>query len=109
MGIFNNMARVTKARAEVAVAREKTVEPAAALIARGYEYPLTVLGLAAGSGVLLSSIKVNPLAIPGVSGLVAGGTADIIGKVISMAAGSFLGDFAGNAADAAADAADGTA
>jgi hypothetical protein len=109
MGIFNNMARVTKARAEVAIAREKTVEPAAALIARGYEYPLTVMGLAAGSGVLLSSIKVNPLAVPGVSGLVAGGTADIIGKVISMAAGSFLGDFAGTAADATADAADGTA
>lgn len=99
MGIFNSMARVTKARAEVALAREATVQPAAALIARGYEYPLTVLGIAAGSGVLLSSVKLNPLAVPGVSGLVAGGTADIIGKVISMAAGSFLGDFAGDAAD----------
>jgi hypothetical protein len=106
MGIFNSMAKVTKARAEVAIAREQTVQPAAALIAKGYEYPLTVLGIAAGSGVLLSSIKVNPLAVPGVSGLVAGGTADIISKVISMAAGSFLGDFAGDAADATADAAD---
>jgi hypothetical protein len=106
MGIFKSMARVTKARAEVAIAREQTVQPAAALIARGYEYPLTVLGIAAGSGVLMSSIKVNPLAVPGVSGLVAGGTADIISKVISMAAGSFLGDFAGDADDATADAAD---
>ncbi|APG03627.1 hypothetical protein BJI69_06710 [Luteibacter rhizovicinus DSM 16549] len=106
MSIFNSLAKVTKARAEVALAREATVAPAAALIARGYEYPLTVLGIAAGSGVLLSSIKVNPLAVPGVSGLVAGGTADIIGKVISMAAGSFLGDLAGGAADATADVAD---
>jgi len=101
MGIFSSMARVTKARAEVAIARQQTVEPAAALIARGYEYPLTVLGIAAGSGVLLSSVKINPLAVPGVSGLVAGGTADIISKVISMAAGSFLGDLAGGAADVA--------
>jgi hypothetical protein len=101
MGIFNSMAKVTKARAEVALARQQTVEPAAALIARGYEYPLTVLGIAAGSGVLLSSVKINPLAVPGVSSLVAGGTADIIGKVISMAAGSFLGDLAGGAADVA--------
>jgi hypothetical protein len=101
MGIFNSMAKVTKARAEVALARQQTVEPAAALIARGYEYPLTVLGIAAGSGVLLSSVKINPLAVPGVSSLVAGGTADIIGKVISLAAGSFLGDLAGGAADVA--------
>ena len=101
MGIFSSMARVTKARAEVALARQQTVEPAAALIARGYEYPLTVLGIAAGSGVLLSSVKINPLAVPGVSGLVAGGTAEIISKVISMAAGSFLGDLAGGAADVA--------
>jgi hypothetical protein len=101
MGIFNSMAKVTKARAEVALARQQTVEPAAALIARGYEYPLTVLGIAAGSGVLLSSVKINPLAVPGVSSLVAGGTADIIGKVISMAAGSLLGDLAGGAADVA--------
>ncbi len=99
MSIFNSMAKVTKARAEVALARQQTVEPAAALIARGYEYPLTVLGIAAGSGVLLSSVKINPLAVPGVSSLVAGGTADIISKVISMAAGSFLGDLAGGAAD----------
>jgi hypothetical protein len=99
MGIFNSMAKVTKARAEVALARQQTVEPAASLIARGYEYPLTVLGIAAGSGVLLSSVKINPLAVPGVSSLVAGGTADIISKVISMAAGSFLGDLAGGAAD----------
>jgi hypothetical protein len=104
MGIFKSMAKVTQARAEVAIAREATVQPAAALIARGYEHPLTVMGIAAGSGFLLSSVKLNPLAVPGVSGLVAGGTADIIGKVISMAAGSFLGDFAGDAADAAEDA-----
>ncbi|MET0936648.1 MAG: hypothetical protein ABWX83_11690 [Luteibacter sp.] len=106
MGIFSSKAKVAAARAEVALAREATVQPAAALIARGYEHPLTVLGIAAGSGFLLSSVKLNPLAVPGVSGLVAGGTADIIGKVISMAAGSFLGDFVGDAADAADAAAD---
>jgi hypothetical protein len=101
MGIFSSMAKVTEARARVAAARAETVEPAAALIARGYEHPLTVLGLAAGSGFLLSSVKVNPLGVPGVSNLVAGGTADIVGKIVSIAAGSFLGEMASDAADAA--------
>ncbi|MGN6478633.1 hypothetical protein [Luteibacter sp.] len=101
MGIFRSMAKVTEARARVAVARAEAVEPAAALIARGYEHPLTVLGLAAGSGFLLSSVKVNPLGVPGVSNLVAGGTADLVGKIVSIAAGSFLGEMAGDAADAA--------
>lgn len=101
MGIFSSMAKVTEARARVIAARAETVEPAAALIARGYEHPLTVLGLAAGSGFLLSSVKVNPLGVPGVSNLVAGGTADIVGKIVSIAAGSFLGEMASDAADAA--------
>ncbi|MGF6492674.1 hypothetical protein ABIE56_000829 [Luteibacter sp. 621] len=104
MGIFSSMAKVTEARARVVAARAETVEPAAALIARGYEHPLTVLGLAAGSGFLLSSVKVNPLGLPGVSNLVAGGTADIVGKIVSIAAGSFLGEMAGDAADAADEA-----
>lgn len=104
MGIFSSMAKVTEARARVVAARAETVEPAAALIARGYEHPLTVLGLAAGSGFLLSSVKVNPLGVPGVSNLVAGGTADIVGKIVSIAAGSFLGEMAGDAADAADEA-----
>lgn len=105
MGIFRNIAKVTEARARVVVARKQTVEPAAALIARGYENPLTVLGIAAGGGVLLSKVKLNPLAVPGVSGLVAGGTADIIGKVVSMAAGSFLGEMVTGLADDVTDAA----
>lgn len=105
MGIFSSMAKVTEARARVVAARVETVEPAAALIARGYEHPLTVLGLAAGSGFLLSSVKINPLGVPGVSNLVAGGTADIVGKIISVAAGSFLGEMAGDAADVADEAA----
>lgn len=104
MGIFSSMAKVTEARARVAVARAETVEPAAALIARGYEYPLTVLGLAAGSGFLMSNVKINPLGISGVSTLVAGGSADILGKIISIAASSVLGAMAGDAADAADEA-----
>jgi hypothetical protein len=104
MGIFSSMAKVTEARARVAAARAETVEPAAALIARGYEHPLTVLGIAAGSGFLMSKVKVNPLAVPGVSGLVAGGTADLIGRIVSIAAGHFLGDLATGTADAAEEA-----
>lgn len=103
MGIFSSMAKVTEARARVVVAREEAVAPAAALIARGYEHPLTVLGLAAGSGFLLSNVNINPLSVPGVSSLVAGGGADLVGKVISIAASSILGDFAGDGADAAPD------
>ncbi|SEM52152.1 hypothetical protein SAMN02800694_1377 [Luteibacter sp. UNCMF331Sha3.1] len=101
MGIFSSIAKVSEARARVAIAREETVRPAAALIARGYEHPLTVLGVAAGSGFLLSKIKVNPLSVPGVSGIVAGGAADLVTRVISMAAGSVLGDLAVGAADGA--------
>lgn len=101
MGIFQSIAKVTEARARVAAARVETVEPAAALIARGYEHPLTVLGIAAGSGFLLSKVKMNPLAVPGVSGLVAGGTADLIGRIVSIAAGNFLGDLASGTAEAA--------
>lgn len=99
MGIFRNIAKVTEARARVVVARKETVEPAAALIARGYENPLTVLGMAAGGGFLLSNVKLNPLAVPGVSGLVAGGTADIVGRLVSSVAGGFLGDLAGGMED----------
>lgn len=101
MGIFSSIGKVTAARAEVVAARAETVRPAASLIARGYEHPLTVVAVAAGSGFLLSNVKLNPLAVPGVSGIVAGGTADLIARVVSMAAGSFLGDMASEAADVA--------
>lgn len=101
MSIFKSMAKVTAARARVEAAREETVRPAAALIARGYEHPLTVVGLAAGTGFLLSNIKLNPLAVPGMSGVVAGGVADLIARGVSVAAGSFLGDLASDAADVA--------
>lgn len=101
MGIFRSIANVTEARARVVAAREETVRPAAALIARGYEHPLTVVGVAAGAGFLLSNVKLNPLAVPGVSGIVAGGAADLIARGLSIAAGSFLGDLAGAATDVA--------
>jgi hypothetical protein len=102
MGLFANLAAVRKARSDVDTARKQTVEPAAALIARGYENPLTVVGTAAGVGFLLSGVKLNPLAVPGVSGLVASGSADIIGRIVSIATGSFLGEMATGAADAGA-------
>ncbi|MGN6093386.1 hypothetical protein HBF26_07645 [Luteibacter jiangsuensis] len=101
MSVFKSMAKVTAARARVMAAREETVRPAAALIARGYEHPLTVVGLAAGTGFLLSNVKLNPLAVPGMSGVVAGGVADLIARGVSVAAGSFLGDLASDAADVA--------
>ncbi|TCV96490.1 hypothetical protein EC912_102841 [Luteibacter rhizovicinus] len=74
----------------MAAARIETTEPAAALIAKGYEYPLTVMGMAAGAGFLLSNVNVNPLAVPGVSGLITGGASSIIGQVVSLAAGSIF-------------------
>ncbi len=60
--------------------------------------------MAAGSGFLLSKVRLNPLAVPGVTGVVAAGSADLIGKIVSIAAGSFLGEMAGDAADAAEEA-----
>jgi hypothetical protein len=99
MGIFASMGKVTAAKARVKIARTEVVDPAAALIARGYEHPLSVLGVAAGAGFLLSNIKINPLAVPGVSGAVAGGTADIVGQIVSVAAGSLFGNMNNSDAD----------
>ncbi|MBB3226572.1 hypothetical protein FHW69_001162 [Luteibacter sp. Sphag1AF] len=90
MGILSNMAAVTEARARMAVARVETTEPAAALVAKGYEHPLTVMGMAAGVGFFLSNVKMNPLAVPGVSTLVAGGASDLVGQLVSLAAGSLF-------------------
>ncbi|MDF3983014.1 hypothetical protein P3W24_15685 [Luteibacter sp. PPL201] len=103
MGIFSSMAKVTKARAEVVLAREETVAPAASLIARGYEHPLTVVSVAAGAGFLLGTTRMNPLAVPGVSGLVAGGSADIVSRIISTVAGGLIGDLVGGGGDGDAD------
>src|ERR1700750_563538 len=104
MGILQSMAKVTEARARVAVARVETVAAAAGLIARGYEHPLTVLGIAAGSGFLLSKVNISPFSVPGVSSVLAGGSADLIGKIVSIAAGHFLGDLASGAVETAEDA-----
>jgi hypothetical protein len=90
MKIMRDIAAVKAAKARMAVARVETTEPAASLIARGYENPLTVMGMAAGAGFLLSQTKINPMGVPGVSSLLAGGVAEVVGKVAMMAAGSFM-------------------
>jgi hypothetical protein len=87
---MRHIAAVKAAQTRMAIARIETIEPASALISRGYEHPLTVMGMAAGAGFLLSQVNVSPARIPGVSSLLAGGIAEVVGKVAMMAASGWV-------------------
>ena len=78
MSVFKHMARVREAQSRMAVARRQLGEPAAALFERGREYPLTAVGLAAGTGFALGSLNVHPLRIPGLASLLGGGVAEAV-------------------------------
>jgi hypothetical protein len=97
MKIMRNIAAVKTAQARMAIARVEATEPAAALISKGYEHPLTVMGMAAGAGFLLSQVDISPARVPGVSSVLAGGIAEVVGKVVMMAAGGLM-DGAGDEA-----------
>lgn len=102
MTIFKQLARVRVAQARMTLARHEVGKPAAALLARGREYPLTTVGLATGTGFALGSLDVHPLRVPGLASLIGGGVAGVLEHgshlLAEMAA-------VGVAAHAAADAA----
>lgn len=78
MSLFAQLAKVRAARSAFASARMEVSVPAAALFERGSKNPLTLVGAAAGAGVLLGTLDVHPLRIPGVSTLLSGELAQIL-------------------------------
>ena len=65
MSLFKQLERVRQARRRVARHRGEMAVPAAALLERGYQHPLTTVGAAAGAGFVLGSLGVGPLRVPG--------------------------------------------
>ncbi|TAL89339.1 MAG: hypothetical protein EPN69_14485 [Rhodanobacter sp.] len=78
MRVFKQVARVRMARSRMAAARVQLSQPAGALLGRGREYPLTTVGLAAGTGFALGSLNVQPLRVPGMASLLGGGLAEAV-------------------------------
>ncbi|MEO8779543.1 MAG: hypothetical protein ABI389_12840 [Rhodanobacter sp.] len=73
MSLLKDWARVRKAQLRMATVRRQASEPASALLARAHEYPLTAMGIAAGSGFALGSLDVHPLRVPGMTSLLGSG------------------------------------
>jgi hypothetical protein len=108
MKIVRQLARVRAAQARMVQARHGVGEPAAALLARGREYPLTTVGLAAGAGFALGSVDVHPLRVPALASLVGGGLAEALAQGARLLAGAAAAGLAAHAAgpvDAAGEAA----
>lgn len=97
MSVFEQNARVQAARLRVRAARHEVSAPAAALLARGREYPLTTVGAAAGAGFVLGSLNVHPLRVPGLAPLLGGGLAEAVayGTRLIAELGAGLGAAAG--------------
>jgi uncharacterized membrane protein YfcA len=78
MGLFKQLELVHAARKRVARHRGEMAAPAAALLERGYQHPLTTVGAAAGAGFVLGSLGVGPLSIPGLVTTVSAGLAQAV-------------------------------
>jgi hypothetical protein len=80
MSLFKQIEKVDKARRRVAMHRNELAVPAASLLLRGYRYPLTTMGAAVGAGVVLGSLGVGAMRVPGLSSLLSGGIAEIVAQ-----------------------------
>jgi hypothetical protein len=78
MSIFGQLAQVRSAQLRTAAARQTLRLPVTALLRRGHNYPLSAVGTAAGAGLLLGSLNVHPLRVPGLGPLLSGGLADAV-------------------------------
>jgi hypothetical protein len=78
MRLFRQIKRVREARDRVATHRQDMAVPAAALLQRGYEHPLTTVGAAAGAGFVLGALGVGPMRVPGLTSMVSGGLAEAV-------------------------------
>lgn len=80
MSIFKRLTKVRMAQARMAKARRQVGKPAGALLARGREYPLATVGIAAGAGFALGSLNVRPSRVPGMTSLLSGGVAAVMAQ-----------------------------
>ena len=78
MSLFKQLKIVHAARQRVALHRDELAAPAAALLERGYQHPLTTVGAAAGAGFVLGSLGVGPLRVPGLITTVSAGLAQAV-------------------------------
>lgn len=78
MKVLDQLTRVRMAQLRMSAARQELSTPAAALLARGHQHPLTTVGVAAGAGFALGSLNVHPLRVPGLGPLLSGGLADAV-------------------------------
>ena len=90
MNVFKNIAAVRLAQAEVRASREAVAAPAAALYAKGYEHPLTIVSAATGVGVVLGMLDIHPLRVPGLVSVLSGGATELASRAVMLAAGSFM-------------------
>lgn len=78
MNVFDQLARVQVAQLRMSAARQEVSMPAASLLTRGHQHPLTTVGVAAGAGFVLGSLNVHPLRVPGLGSLIGGGLAEVV-------------------------------
>ena len=86
MNVFHRMAAVRKAHARAESARLQWHTATNGLLSRGRARPLTVLGVAAGAGLLMGRCNVRLWRIPGLGALLGGGLAEgvtLVTRVIS--------------------------
>ena len=78
MSLLKRIARVKAAQRRMELVRHDVARPASALLARGRQYPLTTVGVAAGAGVVLGTLDVHPLRVPGLGSLLSGSFAEVV-------------------------------
>jgi hypothetical protein len=107
VSIFRSVAKVNAAAMHARLARHAVGGPASALLERGREYPLTMVGAAAGAGLVLGKLNVHPLRVPGLSALLSGGLAEavsfgakLIGELGLVGLGAAVRDAVADADDA---------
>lgn len=84
MSLLKQIGRVRAAQAHMAVHREELTVPAAALLVRGQQHPLLMLGAAGGVGFVLGGLDASPLRVPGLGMLLRGGIADVITQGVRL-------------------------
>jgi len=86
MSLTKRLHAVRVAKDQAQDARHALAEPAHALLSRGQRYPLATVGVAAGAGFVLGQLNVHPLRVPGMSALLGGTAAEVMGQAARLVA-----------------------
>lgn len=85
MRLWQQLAMVRAAQAQAMADRTELAAAATALVARGRRYPLTVLGIVGGAGVLLGGLNLRLPRLAGWSAWLNGGLAEALAQGIRLA------------------------